>query len=154
MKFLTTKLKPIFFGALLLTSFTMALSPVNVNAQGTPPNNGCDTHFLGTIPAWYNGVNNESGDGCDIASPNDVGGIGPFIWIIVLNIVELLLVLAGYAAVLFIIYGGYKYMTSAGSSDGVASAKRTITNAVIGLVISIAAVAIVRTISSAVGLVG
>ena len=152
MKILTVKLKPILLSTLLLASFILLLSPINVSAQGAPPNNGCDTHFLGTIPAWYNGINNSSGSGCDIASPTDVGGIGPFIWIIALNIVELLLVLAGYAAVLFIIYGGYKYMTSAGSSEGIAGAKKTIMNAVIGLIISIAAVAIVRTVSGVVGL--
>ena len=57
-------------------------------------------------------------------------------------------------AVAFIIYGGYKYMISAGSPDGMTGAKKTIMNAVIGLVLSIAAVAIVRSISIGIGLGG
>jgi hypothetical protein len=118
-----------------------------------------DASFLG-FPAWYNGLAEQKGGSCEILSPNELGkkagkedeGLSIFIWTIVFNVVEMILRAAGYAAVAFIIYGGYRYMTSAGSADGMASAKRTITNAVIGLVISIAAVAIVRTVSGGLGL--
>ncbi len=121
-------------------------------AQDSEETDGsCDASFLG-FPAWYNGLTVMSGDSCEIKSPTDVGGIGPFIWAIVFNVVEMLLRAAGYAAVAFIIYGGYRYMTSAGSADGIASAKKTITNAIIGLILSIAAVAIVRAVSN--GLLG
>ncbi len=104
----------------------------------------CNATFLG-FPAWYRGI--AEGAECEIKSPTEFGGIGDFIWIIVLNIVELLLRAAGFAAVAYIIYGGYKYMISAGSPDGMVAARKTIMNAVIGLVISIAAVAIVNTIA-------
>ena len=109
----------------------------------------CSQSMLG-FPAWYRGLVKDGS--CDIQSPNDVGGIGPFIWIIVLNIVEMILRAAGYAAVGFIIYGGYKYMISAGSPEGMVAARKTIMNAAIGLIISIAAVAIVRTVSTGIGL--
>jgi uncharacterized membrane protein len=74
-----------------------------------------------------------------------------FVWKIVLNITEMLLHLIGYLTVGFIIYGGFKYMVSAGSSDGMAKAKTTITNAVIGLVLSIVSIAIVNLVGSAIG---
>lgn len=129
-------------------------SSVDPNCDATDPDSAannqsnCGNASLLGFPAWYNGLMQSSGDGCDIASPDKVGGIGNFIWIIAFNVVEMLLRAAGYAAVFFIIYGGYKYMTSAGSADGVAGAKKTIMNAIIGLVLSIAAIAIVNTISS------
>jgi hypothetical protein len=62
----------------------------------------------------------------------------------------MILQLVGYIAVGFIIFGGYKYMISAGSPDGMVKARKTITNAIIGLVISIFSVAIVKIISGAI----
>lgn len=113
----------------------------------------CEDKTFLLFPAWYNGLT--TGENCsDIKSPSDasVGGVSNFIWIITFNAVTMLLVAAGYAAVAFIIYGGYKYMISAGSSDGMVAARKTIMNACIGLAISIAAVAIVRTFSNQFGL--
>ena len=129
------------------------LSPVATHAQpaattGGGGGSGCESGFLG-FPPWYRGLTT---GGCDIVSPTDVGGIGPFIWTIVVNIVEILLMLAGYAAVAFIIYGGFKYMTSTGSPESMVSARKTIMNAVIGLVISVVAIAVIRTVSSGLGI--
>ena len=109
----------------------------------------CENATFLTLPAWYNGLAtySEAEAECSINSPNDAGGVSNFVWIIVLNVVEMLLRAAAYAAVAFIIYGGYKYMISAGSSDGMVAARKTIMNACIGLIISLAAVAIVNTIS-------
>lgn len=137
--------------ALSIGALSLALLPPVAHAQ-TPPPTSCDSSFLG-FPAWYNGL---TGSDCDIKSPSDptIGGVDKFIWIIVFNIVKMLLLAAGYAAAIFIIYGGYKYMISTGSADGVAGAKKTIMNAVIGLVLSIAAIAIVNTISKTFGLGG
>lgn len=106
----------------------------------------CGDHALLTFPAWYRGIAKE-GDCKTIQSPTEVGGIGPFIWKIVLNILDVLLQVAGYLAVGFIIFGGFQYITSAGSADGSAKARKTITNAIIGLIISIASVAIVNLVS-------
>jgi hypothetical protein len=50
----------------------------------------------------------------------------------------------GVVAVFAIIYGGFKYITSAGESGGVTSAKNTILYAIIGLVIVALAQVIVR----------
>ena len=103
-----------------------------------------------TFPAWYRGVVDSE---CNIMSPSDPkfgdNPLSGFIWRIGLNIVEIILNAVGYAAVAFIIYGGYKYMISAGSPDGMVGARKTILNASIGLIISIAAVAIVNTIANA-----
>ena len=61
----------------------------------------------------------------------------------------MILQIVAYIAVAFIIVGGFKYITSAGSPDGMVKARKTITNAVVGLLISIFSVAIVNVISGA-----
>ncbi len=134
---------------LLFVVALAALAPSTVNAQASEDT--CSASLLG-FPAWYRGL--AIGGDCEIVAPDAVDGIGPFIWIIVLNIVELVLRLVGFAAVGYIIFGGYKYMMSTGSADGIAGAKKTILNASVGLIISIAAVAIVRTISIELGVGG
>jgi hypothetical protein len=57
-----------------------------------------------------------------------------------------MLQLVGYISVAFIIYGGFIFMT-AGGSDGAAKGRTTLLNAIIGLVISIASVAIVNLVT-------
>lgn len=57
----------------------------------------------------------------------------------VLNIVYLV---AGITAVVVIIIGGIRYVTSDGDSSGIAAAKNTVMYAVVGLVVVIAAAAI------------
>lgn len=108
----------------------------------------CNERLL-TFPTWYNGLVNLTS--CEINPPSsDKGGLSLFIWTIALNIIEMILQLVGYIAVGFIIVGGYKYMISAGSADGMVKARKTITNAVVGLLISIFSVAIVNVISAAI----
>ena len=108
---------------------------------------GCDTRFL-TIPPWYRGLTD---DKCNIKSPGGTSvDLQRFIWTIVLNIIEIMLHLVGYVTIFFIIYGGFKYMTSAGAPDGMTKAKTTILNAVIGLVLSIMSIAIVNVVAGAI----
>jgi len=73
-------------------------------------------------------------------------GLSNFIWRIVLNVTEIGLQMVGYISVGFILYGGFQFLTSQGSSEGSVKARKTILNAVIGLVISIASIAIVNLI--------
>jgi threonine/homoserine/homoserine lactone efflux protein len=68
--------------------------------------------------------------------------------ILALNIVQILLSVVGYVSLGYIIYGGFKYMTQGDNSSGTAGARKTIQNAVIGLVIAIMSVAIISFISN------
>lgn len=106
----------------------------------------CNDRLL-TFPAWYRGLTD---DKCNIKNPTAAGGLSTFIWKIVLNVIEFGLQLAGYIAVGYIIAGGFKYLTSTGSSDGMAKARTTILNAVIGLIISIFSIAIVNVVAGAI----
>lgn len=56
--------------------------------------------------------------------------------------------LAGALSVLFICYGGFKYVTSQGEPDKIQKAKDTVMYSVIGLVVSISAYAIVAFVTS------
>lgn len=107
----------------------------------------CSSNFL-TFPAWYDGLLNEKT--CEIKKPTNKNGNGlsNFIWRIVLNLIEIGLQLVAYASAGFIIYGGFKYLTSTGSADKTAAARKTILNAVIGLVLSFLSVIIVTIIAS------
>lgn len=62
---------------------------------------------------------------------------------IITKAVELLSFVIGFAAVVMIIIGGFKYVLSAGDPNSVNSAKNTILYAVIGLVIAALAQAII-----------
>ena len=63
---------------------------------------------------------------------------------IIARVVNILLYIIGAAAVIMIIFGGFKYITSGGDSAGVTSAKNTILYAVIGLIVALLAFAIVN----------
>ena len=60
------------------------------------------------------------------------------------SIINWALYLAGILSVLFVIYGGYLYLTAGGSDDQAKSGRKTLTNALIGLVITILAYTIVQ----------
>ena len=60
------------------------------------------------------------------------------------NIINLALFAAGALALIFVLIGGFQYVISAGNPQNISQAKRTITNAIIGLVIVMLALVIVR----------
>src|SRR5690554_1131160 len=72
------------------------------------------------------------GANATVENPNQAGifaGNGIF-----RTIVNTLLYIIGAVSVVMIIYGGFRYVTSAGDSSGVTAAKNTILYAVIGLI--------------------
>ena len=102
-----------------------------------------------TLKPWYDGLTKGDCSIKDIGS--DADSQANFIWRVVLNIVDDLLQLIGYATVGYIIYGGFLMMTSNGAPDKAAHGRKTIMSAAIGLVIALASVALVNFISSNIG---
>lgn len=104
-----------------------------------------------TFPTWYDGlVDNQTS--CQLKPIGNESGevsLQKFITLVILNIVEMVLQLIAYAAVVFLIVGGFRYLTSAGDSNLMSAAKKTITNAIIGLVIAIFSAAIVNAVAGA-----
>lgn len=68
---------------------------------------------------------------------------------IILKVINVLLAVAGLVAVIFLIVGGFRYILAGGNEESAESAKKTITNAIIGIVIIILAFVIVRVVSNA-----
>lgn len=62
----------------------------------------------------------------------------------VINIINWILGLLGIIAVIMILYAGFQWMTAGGNEDKVASAKKIISAAVVGLIIILLAWAIVN----------
>ena len=100
------------------------------------PNSG----FLG-FPNWFRNL-----PGADICQPS-FDNINQ-IWLIVANITEIVLRVAGLLAIGFVIYGGIAYIMSQGNPERIAGARNILVNAVVGLAIAILATTIVSFIAN------
>lgn len=78
----------------------------------------------------------------DIGSEIGLGSADPMT--IVINIIQLALGFAALIALVFIILGGFQWMLSAGNDEKIARAKKTISAAIIGIVIILISWAIVQ----------
>lgn len=99
-----------------------------------------------SFPTWYKYLNPVFvGGECkiDVEIPGSAAPIG-------LAIFEIVLRVAGIVAVIFVIVGGFKLLTSTGSPDGTQSGIRTIVSALIGLVIAGLSTAAVNLIGGAI----
>ena len=65
-----------------------------------------------------------------------------------LVVINLILGASGVATVLFLVVGGFLYLTSAGNEEQTEKAKKIIINSVIGLVVIIMATAVITIISN------
>ncbi len=78
--------------------------------------------------------------------PNEIGanlGTGTTdIRITIARIIRTAMSLLGIIAVMIVLYGGFKWMTSSGSEEAVGDAKKIITAGIIGLIIILTAYAI------------
>lgn len=103
------------------------------------PAKGAGSFF--NLPHWYQYLKGEKDplSGKCIPMVKNLNDI----WAIALAIVDMLLVVAGFIAVIFVIYGGFQYITSQGEPDKTAAAKNTIVNAIVGLVIVMLAIGVV-----------
>lgn len=105
----------------------------------TPPRDGCEAEFHKVGPLCV--PNSPFNNGGSITSERTVGGLAA-------RIIKLLLYFAGIIAVVMIIIGGYQVMTAAGNAAQAANGKKTLINALIGLVIIILSYVIVQAVIS------
>jgi hypothetical protein len=77
-----------------------------------------------------------TGGACNGTGETSIGSV-------IRSVINIISILVGAISVIMIIIGGLRYMTSAGDSSAVSSAKNTILYAIVGLVIVIMAQAIV-----------
>ncbi len=106
----------------------------------------CDEGSVLGIPTWYRGLGKNVGDECEIKQVGEEIKLFDFLTIIIINIGDMVAHFIGIASFLFIIVAGFKYVLAQGEEAMVAKAKKTLSNAVIGLVISVMAVVIINII--------
>ncbi len=70
---------------------------------------------------------------------------------LIVNVIRLMLLFAGIIAVVFVIIGGYWYLTSAGNEEGAEKGQKTITNAIIGIIVIVLSYVIINVIVNLVG---
>lgn len=152
-------------GAILIAIASLVARPVwaegediNYDSQmnGGSSNNGgnatgsCGGGFLGLKP-WYDGLCDASGKIISVCEKNDntcppgSKSIQSFVWRIVLNVLFDITLIIGYIGAAMIIYGGYLFMMSQGDPSRAARGKKTITAAIIGMVIGMGASVFVNT---------
>lgn len=122
--------------------------------SATPSNNTCGGNFLGLKP-WYSGLCTSDGDifnvcekpepQCSQDYPNGYRRLQTFIWRVVLNVLFDITLVIGYIAAAMVIYGGYLFIMSQGDPSRAMRGKKTITTAVIGMVIGLGASVFVNT---------
>jgi ABC-type Fe3+ transport system permease subunit len=122
---------------------------VRVSAAAASSDPCSSGSFFG-LPSWHKylpGNNYTNPDtGVSSCTPK-IDGLND-VWKIVAAVIEILLRLSSLIAIGFIVYGGVLYLISQGSPDKTKQALQTIISALVGLVISIVAAALVGFIAS------
>lgn len=120
-----------------ISAFLLSVSPAIMPTALADTCNSENGLAIIAIKPWYSGVCKTGTNDVEIKTiPDDI-------IVIALNVLSIAFQLAGYAAVGLVIWGGIKYVLSNGDSSKIASAKTTIQNALIGLLIVLAAVTLV-----------
>ena len=114
------KLKMILAGLLIVPTITFAVAPAVSAADFT----------------LRGGIDSAQGEGVDKVNSSPESLVKQF--------VNIFLFAVGALSVIMLIWGGIRYTTSAGDSNKVTSAKNTVLYAIVGLVVSILAWAIVN----------
>lgn len=100
-------------------------------------------NFFG-FPQWYKYL--EDGDKCAPRLEHLTD-----IWLIGLAVIEILLRVAIIAAIIYVMIGGFKYITSRANPEKTSAAKNTVVDALIGLVVAVVATAVVSFIGTRFG---
>lgn len=121
-------------GMLLLMVVVPGVLPSAVAFAATQ--SGCGT---GGIPDQVAGgastASSAGGAQSITCTPNGTDNAGSVIGNLATEVVNIFSIIVGAASIFMIIYGGFRYITSGGSSEKVGSAKNTIIYAIVGLII-------------------
>src|ERR1700722_14954688 len=107
----------------------------------------CPGGALLVFPSWYEYLPGTT-DANGLCTPG-ISGLND-IWLIVAAVIEILLRIAALAAVGFVVFGGFQYITSLSEPDKTKRARETIIYAAVGLAIAILSMAIVNVIAGSV----
>lgn len=122
------KIKNLVLAAMLPFAVAMPLAVVAPSVASADCNNNISTQIS-------NGINATNGNGTDTNNCNQPSGAQNDLNALATKIVNILSLIVGIVAVIMIIFGGFRYITSGGDSGNVSSAKNTLIYAIVGLVI-------------------
>lgn len=115
--------------------------------------NYCETKNFFGFPPWHKYLEHRAPkveiSGTRECSPH-IENIND-IWLIGLAAVEILLRVGVIVAIIYVMLGGMKYVNSRGNAEKTEAARKTITDALIGLVIAVSATAVVTFIGGRFG---
>ena len=112
----------------VIAAFSMIAAPAAVPVAVHAAN----TDINGSLCSGSNiDVTGGSNTGCDAS----VTGTGGKVNTLLTNIINIFSAVVGAVAVIMLIVGGFRYITSGGASDKVGSAKNTLVYAIVGLII-------------------
>jgi len=123
------KKKKIHILADCILALTLIVMPIMIHAQSSDVNSGLN-QIGGQIGA--------SGGGFFNSRDSVVTLIG--------KVIKLLLFVSGAVAVLFVVIGGFMYITSAGNEEQASKGRKTVTYAIVGVVITILAYVIISVV--------
>lgn len=121
------KNKLLILGALLVVSLLFFAPTAYAKTAAD-----CKSQDFFGIPTWYEYLSFD--DSC-----NPTTDAANSVVLILFAAMDILLYIGGFIAAFYIIYGGYQFILAQGSPDKISSARQTILNAVIGLVILLVA---------------
>ncbi|MDO4730319.1 MAG: hypothetical protein Q4A96_03950 [Candidatus Saccharibacteria bacterium] len=120
--------------ASLLIIVTAAFGIVNFSAPAVAAPIDCNPTSVLGINRWCNGLDDDF---------KKDGGLRDFVVGLAINILDMLLGIANYVAVIMVMWGGFLYLTAGSNEQQVGKGKKVITNAAIGVAIMTAASAII-----------
>lgn len=129
--------------SILVVLFFVATMLVGINSSVSA---ACNPRAGGgglPIPTWYEYLPGKQDPTTKKCVPDTEGLGGTAVLLIMFAIFDIILFIVGFGAVIFIIYGGFKLLTSTGEPQKIAAARTTLLNALIGLVIALIAAQVV-----------
>ncbi len=116
--------------ATLVFALVLIVMPLVIQAQATDVQGG--------LQGLGGQINATGGTGLFRSTDSPVQIIG--------KVIRLLLIVSGAIAVLFVVIGGFMYMTSAGNEEQATKGRKTLIYAIVGIVITVLAYVIVSSI--------
>lgn len=134
----------LMLSALKLPTVWLAAAATDYGANCKLPAN---TFFF--LPPWWEylptKIDNVTGECVVVFNfPNDILTVG-------LAVLDMLLRLGGFLAVISIIIAGVQYITSSGNADSATNARKRLINSIIGLAIVLVAAGVVQFVGNEIG---
>ena len=120
----------------LASILVLAAATFGVVNFSAPAYSACPTDVAG-INTWCNGLDMNP----DFTSSAD--DLRDYIIALAINILNMLIDIANYVAVIMVMYGGFMYLTAGSNEQQVGKGKKIITNAAIGVAIMTASSAVI-----------